>query len=285
MEILHTVDACRRWRRGAGGTIGFVPTMGFLHEGHLSLMRQAAAAADRVVVSVFVNPKQFGPGEDLDAYPRDFERDRALCEAGGVDALFVPSATELYPDGFSTYVVEESLSHGLCGRRRPGHFRGVCTVVAKLLHIVWPDVLVLGEKDAQQLRVLRRMIRDLNFPVEILPGPTVREADGLAMSSRNRYLNEEQRQQAVCLKRSLDRAEELFRGGERDAAALIAAMESVIHEVPGAAIDYIEAVDDATLGPVDRIERDTLLALAVRIGPARLIDNAVLRISTRNEVG
>jgi len=285
MKIIRTPEqmqsAARALRRD-GKTIGFVPTMGFLHEGHLSLMRLARERCDVLAASIFVNPAQFGPNEDLGAYPRDFERDEALCREEGVDLLFYPNPENMYLNGHSVWVDEESLSGVLCGAARPGHFRGVCTVVAKLLNIVLPDFMVLGEKDAQQLRVLRRMVRDLNFPVEIIPGPTVREADGLAMSSRNKYLSEAGRAEAVCLFQALEKAKELFAAGERDAEVLKAAMREIISKTSGE-IDYLEIVDDESLQRFQTLEtchadgvKPALAALAVKFSGARLIDNAVL---------
>ncbi len=263
--------------RARGRRIGFVPTMGNLHEGHLSLVRIARLHADTVVVSNFVNPAQFGPNEDFDAYPRTFEADRALCEQEGVDLVFAPTVEDMYPAGASVIVAEHSLSRTLCGASRPGHFDGVCTVVAKLFNLVLPHVAVFGEKDAQQLRIIRRMVRDLRFAVEILPGPTIREPDGLAQSSRNQHLTPAQRPQAACLRRALDEAERLFAGGERDPRRLEAAMRGLIESQPDARIDYAEIVDDETLQPLPGpIERPALAALAVRIGAPRLIDNTVL---------
>ena len=264
--------------RAQGRRIGFVPTMGNLHDGHLSLVRIAKKHSDVVVVSIFVNPTQFGPNEDFAAYPRTFEADRAMCEAEGVDLVFYPSVPDMYPAGASVSLTENSLSRTLCGAARPGHFDGVCTVVAKLFNIVLPHVAVFGEKDAQQLRVIRRMVRDLRFPVEIVSGPTAREADGLARSSRNQYLTAEQRPQAVCLRRALDEAERLFAAGERDPKKLVAAMRAVVAQAPAAKIDYVEIVDDETLQPLaGPIARPALAALAVWVGTPRLIDNAVLR--------
>lgn len=262
--------------RRAGKTIGFVPTMGYLHEGHLSLIQIARRNAQVAAVSIFVNPAQFGPKEDLAAYPRDFERDEKLCREAGADLLFYPTPENMYLPGHSIWVDEEALSGVLCGASRPGHFRGVCTVVAKLLNIVLPDCMVLGEKDAQQLRVLRRMVRDLNFPVEILPGPTIREEDGLAMSSRNKYLTPGERKEAVCLFHALEKARALFRAGERDAGRLKSAMQAVIEKTTGR-VDYIELVDDESLRPVEKLETPVLAALAVKFSGARLIDNTVLR--------
>jgi pantoate--beta-alanine ligase len=278
MKIIRTpeeMQAAAQALRREGKTIGFVPTMGFLHEGHLSLMRIAREKADVVVASIFVNPIQFGPNEDLDAYPRDFERDEALCRAEGVDLLFYPTPDNMYFEGHSIWVDEESLSGVLCGAARPGHFRGVCTVVAKLLNIVLPDFMVLGEKDAQQLRVLRRMVRDLNFPVQIVPGPIVRETDGLAMSSRNKYLSPVERAEAVCLFQGLEKAKELFVAGETDVAALKTAIREVIEKTSGT-VDYIEGVDDETLQAVSEVKADVLIALAVQFSGARLIDNTVI---------
>ena len=264
--------------RARGLRIGFVPTMGNLHEGHLSLVRIARERADAVVVSIFVNPSQFGPNEDFAAYPRTFEADRALCERAGVDAVFHPAAEEMYPAGASVSVAETSLSRALCGASRPGHFDGVCTIVAKLFNVVLPHVAVFGEKDAQQLRIVRRMVRDLLIPVEIVSGPTVREPDGLALSSRNQYLDAAQRPRATCLRRALDEARRLFEAGERDAVRLADAMRAAVGREPGAQVDYASVVDDETLQPFEgSIVRPALAALAVRLGKTRLIDNDVLR--------
>jgi pantoate--beta-alanine ligase len=278
MEIIRTPEemqqAAQALRR-EGQSIGFVPTMGFLHEGHLSLMRIARENADVVIASIFVNPTQFGPNEDLDAYPRDFESDERLCREVGVDLLFYPSPSTMHLADHSVWVDEDSLTGVLCGAARPGHFRGVCTVVAKLLNIVLPDCMVLGEKDAQQLRVLRRMVRDLNFPVEILSGPTVREADGLAMSSRNKRLSPAERTEAASLFQGLEKTKKLFSAGERDADVLKSAIRKIVEQTSGA-IDYIEVVDDESLQCVEVLERPVLVALAVQFSGTRLIDNAVL---------
>lgn len=279
MKVIALVDEMQdeaRALRRAGGRIGFVPTMGYLHGGHLSLVRLAREQADFVIVSIFVNPTQFAPGEDLDSYPRDFDRDEELCRSEGVDLLFYPSAEDMYHPDSSVHVAEDSLSRGLCGRTRPSHFRGVCTVVAKLLNIIQPDFAVFGEKDYQQLAILRRMVRDLNFAVEVVAGPIVREADGLAISSRNKHLGPEERRQAICLRRALDLAEHLHAGGERDAERIRERMRSHIASTPSARIDYIEVVDADTLQPLDRITGRTLVALAVFIGNTRLIDNTVI---------
>jgi pantoate--beta-alanine ligase len=279
MEIVKRLGRMREVAhdlRGRGETVAFVPTMGALHDGHLSLVRHGRELADRVVMSVFVNPTQFGANEDLAAYPRDLARDSELGRSAGVDYLFVPEAREMYADGYATYVRVEGLEDRLCGRSRPGHFRGVATVVAKLLHIVAPDFALFGEKDAQQLVILRRMVADLNLPVEVVGCPTVREADGLAMSSRNAYLDPEERRVAACLYRSLEQARLRWEEGERRGPALVAAMRAVIHAEPQARLEYAEAVDPATLEPVEEIEGETLCAIAVHIGPARLIDNLTL---------
>lgn len=281
MQVVRTVaemqGMAQQWRE-EGVRIGFVPTMGYLHEGHLSLMRLAKERADGVVVSIFVNPTQFGPNEDLEAYPRDFERDEALCKAAGVDALFYPSAEEMYDAGASVFVDEGALSKGLCGASRAGHFRGVLTVVAKLFNIVLPDVGVFGRKDAQQLRLIEKMVADLNFPVEVVGGDIVREADGLAMSSRNAYLSEEERRDALCLRRALDWAEETVAEGERDAQAIRAGMLAVLEEVERARVDYVEVVRWEDLERMEVVSGDVLIALAVFVGRTRLIDNALLRV-------
>jgi pantoate--beta-alanine ligase len=250
--------------------------MGALHEGHLSLVRAAKAQCDAVAVSIFVNPTQFGPTEDLSKYPRQFERDCQLLEKEGVEILFAPPVEEIYPDGGVTWVLVESLSEKLDGRSRPGHFRGVTTVVAKLFHIIEPEAAFFGQKDAAQLAVIRRMVRDLDFPVEIVACPIVREPDGLAMSSRNAYLTREERSRALVLQRSLQKARQLFDDGERSAAKLISAAKKVFASEPQVVLDYFEIVDPDTLDPVERISRRTLVAVAARIGSTRLIDNVVL---------
>jgi pantoate--beta-alanine ligase len=252
--------------------------MGYLHEGHLSLVRAARERADRVMVTLFVNPTQFGPKEDLAKYPRDFERDRALCEAAGVDALFAPEASDMYPPGHATRVeVSGPLTEGLCGASRPGHFSGVATVVTKLFNLCEPDVAVFGQKDAQQAAVIRRFTSDLDLPVEIVVAPTVREADGLAMSSRNVYLSPEERAQAPVLKRSLDLAAEAFASGERHAEALIQRVRDTLATAPLCRIDYVECVDADSFAPVTALERPSLLAIAAFFGRTRLIDNATLQ--------
>ena len=267
----------RRWRE-EGKTIGFVPTMGYLHEGHLSLVRRAREENDRVVVSIFVNPTQFGPNEDYNRYPRDLDRDMKLLEPIGVDAVFYPSVEEMYPEGYRTYVEVVGITDKLCGASRPGHFRGVCTVCTKLFNIVMPHRAYFGKKDFQQYVVIKNMVRDLNMDIEIVPMPIVREPDGLAMSSRNTYLSPEERQAATCLYRSLKRAVELFESGERDASKIREEVVRIIEAEPLARIDYVEVVDPETFEPVERVEKGTLVALAVFVGPARLIDNVQLGV-------
>jgi pantoate--beta-alanine ligase len=271
------MQAWSRAARAAGKRVGFVPTMGYLHEGHLSLMREAKRRADLCVVSIYVNPTQFGPKEDFSKYPRDFDRDRKLCESVGVDAIFAPADAEMYPAGAATTWVEESaVAERWEGASRPGHFRGVCTVVAKLFNIVLPDVACFGQKDAQQCAVLRRMVRDLNFPLEFVVCPTVREPDGLAMSSRNVYLSAAERQDALSLKQALDFAARDLPAG-RTIDEVGAAMVRLIGSKPSARMDYIAFVDPETLLPVKRYEPDqTLVMMAVFVGKTRLIDNMVL---------
>jgi len=263
--------------RAAGQRLGVVPTMGFLHAGHLSLVKRARERSAVVILTLFVNPTQFGPQEDLAKYPRDFERDAAQCRAVGVDILFAPAAADMYAPNASIFVTEEKLSRGLCGAARPGHFRGVCTVVAKLFNLCLPHIAVFGEKDAQQIRILRRMVRDLNFPIEIVSAPIIREPDGLALSSRNIYLSPDERRQALVLRRALDEAERLFQAGTRAAATLKTALRNIIEQAPAAQIDYIEIVDNETLEPVPTLANPALVALAVFIGKTRLIDNTVLK--------
>ena len=257
-------------------TIGFVPTMGYLHDGHLSLIKTAKQHTDVAVVSIFVNPKQFSKNEDLDNYPRDLKRDEEMARLAGSDVLFYPSAEDMYPEGYATYVDVERMSVSLCGASRPGHFRGVATVVAKLFGIVKPDIAYFGQKDAQQSIVIKKMVEDLNMDVEIKVLPTVREKDGLAMSSRNMYLSEKERKDALCLYQALAKAETAVKSGERNTVKIVKMMEDIVKEKPTARIDYIEAVDAKTLNPVDTISGDTLMALAVFIGKTRLIDNTIL---------
>jgi pantoate--beta-alanine ligase len=260
--------------REGGRSVGLVPTMGALHDGHLSLIRRARAENGAVVVSIFVNPTQFGPNEDLERYPRDFQRDRQLCEETGVDIIFNPTEGEMYPEGFSTWVEVEGLTAGLCGRSRPGHFRGVCTVVAKLCSICGPDRAYFGEKDAQQLAVIQRMVRDLNLRTRVVPCPTVREVDGLAMSSRNVRLSPEERAQAPALFRTLSAARDLVAQGEHDAARLEETMRAMLAaEAPLGRVDYVEIVRAGDLAPLITIAGDCVIAVAVRFEGARLIDN------------
>lgn len=279
MRILKSPDemhaACAQLKR-EGRHIGFVPTMGALHEGHLSLLRAARKQSDVVAASIFVNPLQFGPTEDLDRYPRPFERDKELLAGEGCELLFAPESKEMYPEGAVTYVEVAGLSDRLDGRSRPGHFRGVTTVVSKLFHIVEPDTAFFGQKDAAQVAVLRRMVADLNLPVRLVVCPIVRETDGLAMSSRNAYLSPAERKQALVLHRTLMRVHTLADRGERDAAMLLAAGKEVIAEEPGARLDYLEIVNWDTLEPVEDISGGALVAVAAWIGSTRLIDNVVL---------
>ncbi len=276
-KVADMMDLARRWRQ-EGKTIGFVPTMGYLHEGHLSLVRQARKENDVVVVSIFVNPTQFGPGEDFERYPRDLKRDVELLEPMGVEAVFVPTVEDMYPPGYRTYVEVEDITTRLCGASRPGHFRGVTTVCCKLFNIVMPHRAYFGKKDFQQYVVLRTMVADLNMDLEIVPMPIVREPDGLAMSSRNAYLNEKERKAALCLYRSLKKAQELFAQGKRDARVIKEEVKKVIEAEPLATIDYVEVVDPDTFLPVEEVKEGTLVALAVKVGPARLIDNTQLGV-------
>ena len=283
MEIATTIEAARaacRAAHRAGQRIGLVPTMGALHEGHLSLVRVAKAQSDFVTVSIFVNPLQFAPTEDLARYPRDFERDRDLLQQEGVDLIFAPTVSEMYPTPAITYVNVEGLSERLDGHSRPGHFRGVATVVSKLFHIVEPDLAVFGQKDAAQAAIIRRMVCDLNMPVEIEVAPIVREPDGLAMSSRNAYLDAKQRKQALVLSRSLKCVQETFERGESSSAKLIAAGRKVLEDEPDVRLDYLSVVDPESLEPVEHIASATLVAVAAYVGTTRLIDNVVLRPST-----
>jgi len=279
MQIIETVSAMGDWSEHkwrAGERIALVPTMGFLHEGHLCLVRDAKQRADRVVVSIFVNPTQFGPGEDFAAYPRDFERDCRLLEKEQIDIVFHPALEAMYPDGAETYIEVEKLSLPLCGAMRPGHFRGVATAVAKLFNMIGPHVAIFGEKDYQQLQVIRKMVRDLSMAVEIIGHPIVREADGLAMSSRNAYLTAAERQAAVCLSRSLCKAERLLRRGESSAQSLLSLVSAELAKEPLANLEYVKLCDPETLMDLESVDRTALLALAVRFGKARLIDNRVL---------
>jgi pantoate--beta-alanine ligase len=279
MQILETIAEMQRWsetERCQGRRIAFVPTMGFLHEGHLSLVRYAKERGDRAVVSVFVNPMQFAPQEDFAAYPRDFERDRRLLEKEGVAILFFPPVKEMYPQGFQTRVEVSELSQFLCGAHRQGHFQGVATVVTKLFNAVRPHVAVFGEKDYQQLQVIRRLARDLSLDIEIAGHPIVREADGLAMSSRNAYLSAEERKAALCLFRSLNRAAAMVREGQTGGREITEAVRVEIRREPLARLEYVKLCDTMNLTEVDQVGERGLLALAVRIGKTRLIDNIIL---------
>lgn len=276
MKIIKTISELRKeiksWR-DSNYSIGFVPTMGYLHEGHGSLIKNASAENDKVVVSIFVNPIQFGPSEDFEKYPRDMDRDSKIVADCGGHIIFNPDVREMYPGGFSTLVDVEGITTGLCGAKRPGHFRGVCTVVSKLFNIVQPDRAYFGEKDAQQLAVIKTMVRDLDMPIEVVPCPIVREADGLAKSSRNTYLSPEERKAAVVLSKSLNLAKDLIKTGEKNTMLIKDAIKNLIKNEPLSRIDYIEIVDSLTLKAVDEIKGCVLVALAVFIGKTRLIDN------------
>jgi pantoate--beta-alanine ligase len=285
MEIITSKEALRshlKKMRSAGRSIGFVPTMGFLHEGHLSLMRRARQENDLVVVSIFVNPTQFGPNEDLAAYPRDEKHDTALMQSVDVDIAFFPEAAEIYPQGFKTYVeVQGAITRVLCGKSRPTHFRGVTTVVAKLFHLVAPDKAYFGQKDAQQAAVIRQMVRDLDFDLQVVVCPIQREAGGLAMSSRNTYLSQKQRADAVILYRSLcEAARKIQEDGQRSVPEIMKYIKGRISAVPDAVIDYIEVVKADDLTPLSTLEGEILIALAVKFGKTRLIDNLQINLSS-----
>lgn len=278
MKIVGTVKEVREqvkeWKK-QGLSVGFVPTMGYLHEGHKSLMDAARKGNDKVVVSIFVNPMQFGPTEDLATYPRDLDHDAALCESAGVDLIFHPEAEEMYEKDFCSFVDMTGLTEGLCGKTRPIHFRGVCTVVNKLFNIVTPDHAYFGQKDGQQLAVIKRMVRDLNMDIEIVGCPIVREEDGLAKSSRNTYLSSEERKAALILSKTVALGKELAKT-EKDANKVVEAMKKNIETEPLAKIDYIEAVDALSMAPVEKLEGTCMLAMAVYIGKTRLIDNTLI---------
>ena len=279
MEIIDTVKrmhADAEFQRISGKRIAFVPTMGYFHEGHLNLMREAKKCGDRVVISIYVNPTQFGPQEDLAKYPRDFERDSRLAESVGVDVIFCPSNEEMYPPYYQTYVNVEEVTNNLCGLSRPGHFRGVATICCKLFNMVKPHVAVFGKKDFQQLVTIKRMVLDLNMDLEIKAMETTREADGLAMSSRNVYLKPEERESALCLSRSLKKANALYENGERDAGKIIKEIEGFIKEHPYTDIDYIKICHTETMQDMKELDAAAVLALAIRVGKTRLIDNHVL---------
>ena len=271
--IKEVRDTVREWK-SQGLTVGLVPTMGYLHEGHGSLIKASANQCDRTVVSVFLNPTQFAPNEDLESYPRDFEQDKVLCEKMGADLVFHPEVSEMYEQDNATFVeILSEMPKQLCGKTRPIHFRGVCTVVAKLFNIVTPDKAFFGEKDAQQLAIIKRMVIDMSYGIEIVGCPIIREEDGLAKSSRNTYLNDEERKSALCLSKAIFLGKSLVEKGETDAGKVLAEMKNLISKEPLAKIDYVEAVDGVTMMPVDKIEKDTLVAIAVYIGKTRLIDN------------
>lgn len=278
MKIVQTVEALRQWtaeQRAQGKTIGFVPTMGFLHEGHMSLVDAAKRHADNTVMSIFVNPLQFGPNEDLERYPRDLERDQAMAESRGVDLLFVPSVSEMYPQPTKTVIQVSGVTERLCGASRPGHFDGVATVVCKLFNMVQPDYAFFGQKDAQQVAVIERMVQDLNLPVQVVPCPIVREKDGLAMSSRNVYLNDEERKQALVLSQSLVEAKEAYEKGHSPEEV----KQSILARISGqplADIDYVDILSYPALEPIETFDRSFLIALAVRFGKTRLIDNLLI---------
>jgi pantoate--beta-alanine ligase len=270
-EMQTLADELRKERK-----IGFVPTMGYLHEGHLALVRRARELADVAVVSIFVNPTQFGPAEDLSKYPRDFDRDARLLEEEKTDIIFYPDGKEIYPTGYSTYVEVRDLQEFLCGKSRTGHFVGVATVVTKLFNIVKPHFAVFGQKDYQQLKVIERMVKDLNMDLEIVPFPTVRERDGLAMSSRNMYLSPRERERALLIHKSIKKVEELFRGGTKDARSLEKEARRILGSEEGVDIEYVSISDGETLVEIDNIKEKAVLAIACRVGRTRLIDNTIL---------
>lgn len=275
---IHEIrEEIKGWKK-AGLTVGFVPTMGYLHEGHASLMKEAKKQCDKVVVSIFVNPMQFGVNEDLDSYPRDLEADKVLCQQVGVDLIFHPQVEEMYAEGFCSFVDMDGLTKELCGKSRPIHFRGVCTVVNKLFNIVQPHKAFFGQKDAQQLAIICRMVKDLNMDIEVIGCPIIREEDGLAKSSRNTYLNEEERKAALILSKTIFMGEELVRKGERSSIKLLSLMREMLASEPMAEIDYVEAVSMDTIEKIQILEGNVLVAIAVKIGRTRLIDNFIATI-------
>jgi len=279
VTVIRVPSELQAWalqQRAAGLRIGCVPTMGCLHEGHLSLITQARTRADKIVLTLFVNPTQFGPNEDFSRYPRTVERDLECCRQHHVDIVFIPQDADMYLSGHSTYVVEETLGKGLCGASRPGHFRGVCTVVAKLFNLALPHVAIFGQKDYQQVAIIQRMVRDLNFPVEIVVAPIIREADGLAMSSRNRNLSNAERAHALGLSQSLRLAQDAFHVGETHAPTVCARMSALLTEKYGVRVDYVSAVDGITLEPVETLKPGVVFAVAAFVGATRLIDNTML---------
>lgn len=274
-KVIEVREQVKKWKQ-EGLKVGLVPTMGFLHEGHASLIERACKENDKVVVSDFVNPIQFGPTEDLESYPKNFDRDKQLCENMGADLVFHPDADEMYEKDFCTYTDMESLTGGLCGKTRPIHFRGVCTVVSKLFNIVTPDKAYFGQKDAQQLAVIKRMVRDMSYGIEIVGCPIIREEDGLAKSSRNTYLSEEERKAALILSKSIKLGKEMIRNGEKKASIITDAMKTMISQEPLARIDYVEMVNWNDLEPIETISGPILTAMAVYIGTTRLIDNFII---------
>ena len=281
MKIIKSIQEIKNIitdEKSKGKSIGFVPTMGYLHDGHLSLMKRAKEENDVVVISIFVNPIQFGQGEDYEVYPRDIERDSKLAESVGVDYIFAPEVKEMYPEGYNTFVEVLGVTDKLCGASRPGHFKGVTTVVTKLFNIVTPDKAYFGQKDAQQVYVIKQMVRDLNMNVKIISCPIVREHDGLALSSRNTYLLEEERKQALVLSKSLFWAKDMINKGERNAKTLIEGIKSMINEMPLADIDYVKIIDYDTFKEVEELKGNILIALAVKIGKTRLIDNILVEV-------
>jgi pantoate--beta-alanine ligase len=279
MKVIRDIKEMQRISnllRKEGRRIGFVPTMGYLHDAHLSLVRKAKNLCDSVVVSIFVNPTQFGPGEDYERYPRDEEGDKTKLTREGVDFLFIPEPKDMYPSGYQTYIDVTEVSKGLCGDFRPGHFRGVATVVAKLFNIVRPHLAVFGEKDYQQLLVIERLVEDLDFDIEIIPGTLIREKDGIAMSSRNTYLSAENRGKALVLYRSLRKGKELYDSGERRVFTICEAVKKMINSVDGVSLQYLEIRDAETLEKVDHLNKPAVIAIAAMVGPIRLIDNIII---------
>ena len=282
MDILKTKAQMQAWsaaKKRQGKTISFVPTMGYLHKGHVSLLEKGKPLCDELVLSIFVNPTQFGPSEDLDAYPRDIDSDLNLAQNAGVTAVFLPNTDEMYGPNYQTRVALDHLPGFLCGKSRPIHFGGVATVVTKLFNIVMPDVAVFGKKDYQQLQVIKQMVQDLDFNIEIVGGDIVREDDGLAMSSRNAYLTADQRKSALCLSRAIHLAKEKVAAGQRSAQDLVKEMETFIHSFDHTRVDYIEFCDPVTLEPLDTLQDRSLVAMAVKVGKSRLIDNAIIRLA------
>jgi len=286
MEVINKIVDMQKQSEGlrlSGEKIGLFPTLGFLHEGHLELIRQGRKISDKLVMSLFVNPTQFGPNEDLDKYPRDMDGDISKAEKEGVDIVFAPSADEMYPDGFQSNVTIKRITQFLCGKLRSGHFEGVTTVVAKLFNIVKPHFAIFGQKDFQQLAVIKRMVKDLNMDVQIIDVPTVRESDGLAMSSRNKYLSPEERKSALCLKQASDDAIEMVQGGERNTQTILSSIKKLILSYPFTNIEYLDICDPVTLEDINPIKTESLLAMAVKVGSTRLIDNGLLPVDKTDQ--